>query len=353
MIPIGRRGAVPRFYNIMDKNIYLDNGYINIEYILKYPVPFIFCVGGRATGKTYGSLKYVLENNIKFLYMRRTQSQTDLINRAEFSPFKSISRDTGIQVTTSPITKYNSAFYRASIEDDKLVPDGAPIGYTLALSTVSNLRGFDMSDCEILIYDEFIPEKHERPLKNEAQAFFNAYETINRNRELSGIPPLKVLCLANANTINNPIFTELGIIDKVFSMEKSGQVVSINVNRGYAIILLSASPISAMKKETALYKLTTGSDFEKMAIDNSYNIDFQRQTVNLIEYSPLFVVNGVTVYRHKSKLLLYVTEHKSGGAHDIDERLYKKQYAAMLAELDARGLVNYENLALKDRLTNI
>ena len=46
----------------------------------------------------------------------------------------------------------------------------------MALSTVSNLRGFDMSDCTLLIYDEFIPEPHERPLKNEAAALFNAYE---------------------------------------------------------------------------------------------------------------------------------------------------------------------------------
>ena len=316
-------------------------------------MPFIFCVGGRGTGKTYGALKYVLENDIKFLYMRRTQSQADLINRPEFTPFKAVSRDTGELITCSPISKYNSAFYRAKYEDDKIIPDGLPIGYTLALSTVSNLRGFDMSDCELLIYDEFIPEKHERPLKNEAQALFNAYETINRNRELVGEKPLKVLCLANANTITNPIFEALNIIDKVYTMENNNQVVSINESRGFAVVLLSDSPISKLKQDTALYRLTSGSEFESMAIGNSYNVDFNRARVNLVEYAPIFTVNGITIYQHKNKMELYATRHKSGGAVDIDTRLYRKRYAPMVLEYDARGLIQYENLSVREALTEI
>ena len=338
----------------MDKNIYLENGYLNIEYILKYRVPFLFVVGGRGTGKTYGALKYTLENGVKFLYMRRTQAQADLINRAEFSPFKSITRDTGDIIISLPVTKYNSAFYRAKVEGDKTIPEGAPIGYTIALSTVSNLRGFDASDCELLIYDEFIPEKHERPLKNEAQAFWNAYETINRNRELTGAQPLKVLCLANANTITNPLFDALGVIDKVYAMEKSGQVVSINESRGYAIILLSESPISERKRDTALYKLTSGTDFASMAIDNSYNVaDYTPQSINLIEYIPLITVEDITIYKHKSGAGYYVTRHASGGAISIDTRLYKKEWARLMIAADARGLVIYESLALKEVLTTI
>lgn len=337
----------------MDKNIYLKNGYLNIGYILRFNVPFIFCVGGRGTGKTYGALKYVLDNKIKFLYMRRTQSQADLINRDEFSPFKSICRDSGDIIISKPITKYNSAFFRATQDGETVIPEGAPIGYTLALSTVSNLRGFDMSDCDILIYDEFIPEQHERPLKNEAEALFNAYETINRNRELNGCRPLKVLCLANANTINNPVFNALGIIDKVYSMEKSRQAVTINESRGYAIILLSESPISNHKRDTALYKLTRGSEFENMAIGNSYNVQFNKESVNIIEYVPLFTVQGITVYQHKNNARLYVTTHKSGGAREIDTKLYKKQYAPLLSDYDARGFVFYQNLSLREILTQI
>ena len=338
----------------MDKRLYLKSGYLNVPYILHYNVPFIFVVGGRGTGKTYGALKYVLESETPFVYMRRTQSQADIISKPEFSPFKTVSRDTGIMVTSQPITKYNAAFYRAEQDGEKLIPAGAPIGYTMALSTVSNLRGFDASDVQIILYDEFIPEKHERPLKNEADALFNAYETINRNRELSGRPAVKLLALSNANTLENPIFQQLDIIDKVYKMQKSGQTVTINENRGYAVVMLSESPISEAKDKTALYRLTRGSEFEQMAIANSYNIDFTRPAaIDLIQYAPICTVEGITIYQHKSLPRLYVTLHKSGGAAQADPRLYKRQYAQKIIEMDARGLIDYESVSVRDKLLNI
>lgn len=338
----------------MDRKLYLNNGYLNVPYILHYNVPFIFVVGGRGTGKTYGALKYVLESGTPFIYMRRTQSQADIISKPEFSPFKTISRDMGIAVTSQPITKYNAAFYLADLDGDKAIPAGPPIGYTMALSTVSNLRGFDASDVEIIIYDEFIPEKHERPLKNEADALFNAYETINRNRELSGRAAVKLLALSNANTLENPIFQKLEIVDKVYKMQKTGQTVTINEARGYAVVMLTGSPISTAKDQTALYKLTRGSDFAAMSIDNSYNIDFERPAViDLLQYTPVCTVEGITIYQHKSAPRLYVTLHKSGGASEADPRLYKRQYAQKVLDMDARGLVDFESVAVRDRLFSI
>lgn len=55
-------------------SIYLDNGYVDIEKIVNYNLPFNFIVGGRGTGKTYGALKYAYEYNIRFMLMRRTQA---------------------------------------------------------------------------------------------------------------------------------------------------------------------------------------------------------------------------------------------------------------------------------------
>ena len=71
-------------------SIYLKNGYVDIERILNYRIPFNFIIGGRGTGKTYGALKYTYENDIRFMLMRRTQAQCDLINKPEFNPYKVI-----------------------------------------------------------------------------------------------------------------------------------------------------------------------------------------------------------------------------------------------------------------------
>jgi len=74
-------------------NIYLESGYLNIAKILGKKLPFNFIIGGRGTGKTYGALKHVYNTGTRFMLMRRTQAQCDLINKPEFNPFKTLCRD--------------------------------------------------------------------------------------------------------------------------------------------------------------------------------------------------------------------------------------------------------------------
>ena len=318
--------------------LYDSNGYLNIEKIIGSGQPFIFVVGGRGTGKTYGMLKYVLDNNIPFIYMRRTQAQADIINKPEFSPFKSLEDE--YLIASKPLTKYNSGFYHAHIEDDQIITDGAPVGYSLALSTVSNLRGFDMSDVQILIYDEFIGERHERTMKNEAGALFNCYETINRNREIKGCNPLMLVCLANATNLSNPIFDELGLVNRAVKMQQTGRECSIMQNKGIALYILNASPISNKKKDTALYRLTRGSEFYGMAIDNNFNVSTDMiKSVNIKEYKPVIKCENLTIYRHKSGGGYYITTFTSGAVETIKKEIFKTIYGkALLTKLYTKRL---------------
>ena len=64
--------------------LFTDDGYINMEAIINTKLTFIIIVGGRASGKTYGALKYCLDHDKKFILMRRTQSQIDLISSRNF-----------------------------------------------------------------------------------------------------------------------------------------------------------------------------------------------------------------------------------------------------------------------------
>ena len=56
-------------------SIYLKSGYLDVEKILSYKLPFNFIIGGRGTGKTYGALKTAYINDIRFMLMRRTQAR--------------------------------------------------------------------------------------------------------------------------------------------------------------------------------------------------------------------------------------------------------------------------------------
>lgn len=287
--------------------LYDKDGWLNIENILSIPTPFIFVVGGRGIGKTYGAIKYVIENNKKFMLSRRTQKQADLIASPEFSPLKSPCEDLGIDWECASLMQQCSGIYTECNGEMVLS------GYTSALSTLSNIRGFDSSDVMIWIYDEFIPERHERLLRYEGEGFLNAYETINRNRELKGEPPLKFLGLTNSNDLSNPIFEVLDLVDVAEKMQNRGKEVYINSNRGITIIMPRQSPISEMKKKTALYN-AVGSDsrFTEMSISNEFETEICVMSKNLNEYKILVSVGKMHIYEHKSNGTFYVSAHKNG-----------------------------------------
>lgn len=316
--------------------LYQDNGYVNIKAIKDLHLPFNFIVGGRGTGKTYTALKEQYESGEMFILMRRTQAQLDTISRKEFSPFKTINRDIGSNIGVVSVSKYNGAFYNM-IEGDKpglQIPDGPAIGYTCALSTIANIRGFDAQDVKTLIYDEFIPEKHERPIRNEGQAFLNAYETINRNRELKGADPLQVIAMANSNDLANPIFLELGIAAKVEKMVRAGKEISIDRARGIGVFLLRNSPISNIKNNTALYKLTAGSEFQSMAIDNIFAHENSARiySADLRQYKPIVAVGELCVYKSKGVNGYYCSTHLSGsppmyGTGEIERKRFARDFS--------------------------
>lgn len=314
--------------------IYNKEGYFEVGNVLKTKLPFLFVVGGRGTGKTFSSLKYVIEHNIKFIFLRRTQSQVDLLNKQEFSPFTPIANYLGINIVSVPLSKYNVGFYKAEVsEEGKLSPVGPCLGYSMALSTISNLRGFSAEDVELMIFDEFIPERHERPIKEEASALFNAYETINRNRELQGRDPLQLVCLSNSNEAGNPVFTELKLISKVELMKKKGQIYSLDYDRGIGIFMLDNSRISKEKQDTALYRATKGSEFEQMALFNEFE-EFKTDLIRpmpIKEYKPICSVGEITFYKHKSDNTYYCTTMKFGdpesyGADQTDRKRWYRKY---------------------------
>lgn len=325
-------------------NIYLDSGYLDIPAILHFNQPFTFIVGGRGIGKTYGALKYIIEEKISFMLMRRTQTQTDLINKPEFSPFKSIADDLNRDIAVSSNSKYSAIVYL----------DDEPLGYTCALSTISNMRGFDASNVKILVYDEFIPERHERPIKGEGAAFLNAYETINRNRELKGHPPLQCLLLANSFNIGNDIFMEMGLVNIAARMQRDGQQIYVNNQTGICLIMPNNSCISEAKAGTALYKATKDGTFNKMALGNefAYDNDDNIGTRPLKEYKPMVTIGGITIYKHKSDRGYYITEQDNGSkvkynTDTVDLKRFLKKYGVGLFNAYMADRITFQNMLTK------
>ena len=123
--------------------LYNSLGYANMrDIILQSETPFILVIGGRGTGKTYTSLLTLLEEQIPFIYLRRTSAQMELVSREEFSPIVRIGSDLGMSLVCAPLSKYASGVYMLG-DDGK--PLGGAIAYNMALSTIANARSFDAS----------------------------------------------------------------------------------------------------------------------------------------------------------------------------------------------------------------
>lgn len=302
------------------KNLYLENGYLNFSQIVDNEYPFSFVIGGRATGKTFGALRYAAEHYQQtgetFIYMRRTKSQADLISTEFFNPFKPVNTEYGWEIEAFSVAKGVNGFYQCARDPDsgKRSPFGGCMGVIAAFSTFSNFRGFDASTVDLVIYDEFQRNAGERSIRDEGFALLNVFETVNRNRELIGRPPVKLICLSNANSISNDVYIDLQLVGPSEQMRKTGKNQWYLPERGIALYDLSDSQISRKKKDTALYRMDAGGRFTDMSLNNEYE-DYDTSMIRsepLKEFRPLVKIGEICIYQHKSDRRYYASFHEAG-----------------------------------------
>lgn len=346
-----------------------SDDFINIYDYADEDYPFQIFIGGRGVGKTYSALSGAVGEECanKFIFMRRTGNELDILLDSDsgegVNPFKPINKDFGRNIGMRKIVKNMAGIYERETEPDtgKLIHVGAPLGYGVALSTLSSIRGVDFSDCTDWIYDEFIPEKHVRKIHGECDALLNAYETVNRNREFSGEPPIRLWLLANSNDIYNPIFVGLGIVSEAEKMLRQGKVHKYLKERGLAIhILPPKESFKEKKAQTALYKLTKGTSFYDMSLGNqfAYN-DFSLIGYRkLVGYTPVCSIDNAFVYRKKGDNEYYISyatarcpAFKTAEAQDVIR--FRQQFGCMLQPYFVAGRLYFESYELKEKILNL
>ena len=313
--------------------------------IKSYGCVFNLIIGGRGTGKTFSALWDQIESGRNFVFLRKNQVQLDMIMKPGFTPFEPLNNELGYDIEVKPRGQKMAVVTQHNNE----------IGYMLALSAISGIRGFDASGVKDIIYDEFIHELHEKPMRGEFEAFANAYETINRNREINGREPVRCYLLANSNSLESDILLGLGLVDKLRKMRKKKKQVFIDSKRSLLLVDLFSSPISQLKKETALYKLTAGSEFAAMALENEFSHDRtdKIKSMPLAEYVLEVEVGELYFYRHKSRRgEYYISFQKRGDGKEYIEplgegkkRLKKQYFRYYLAHVNNKIL--FDNMTAK------
>ena len=326
--------------------IIADNGYLNVPAIIDAGYTFNIILSGRGVGKTFGFLKRLRDDaeadRGRFAYIRRLQTQIDICGKAEFNPFKRLDQVYHTETPVKAISKYSSGFYN---KDKKL------LGVGLALSTFGSLRGFDGSDITSILFEECIPKEGEHRLKEEASMLWDAYETINRNRELEGQPATRLYCIGNSNNTAADLLVDMGLVSRVEKMKEKGIPIYQDKTRSLQLIVLGSSSVGERKRQTALYRfLGDESGYTSAALDNDPDEEWgaRNRSRPLQEYRPIATVGELTIYEHKSRPEFYISFHRSGnppryGTGPMDLDRFRVRFRAKLRDGILRDRVIYES----------
>lgn len=287
--------------------LYTQDGWVNWDYIVRQTKAFCMVVGARGTGKTFGLMRWLLHQRRPFLYVRRLKSQLDICATIDANPFRAI--NDADKDTIRPFRKNGMIrFCRTQVDDKgKEYPTGDPVAIGVALSTFQSMRGMDFSNINTIVFDEAVPNIGQKPIKEEFSAFLNLYESVNRNRELTGAQPVQCFLLGNANKLSNPYYTGWQFMRTALHMLDGHQQMWRSEDGSRIMLLLRDSPISAKKAETSLYKNAT-NDFLTMATDNAFRVDPSRiKSLPLSQCRYVRSVGELGIYALKDSSCYYIS----------------------------------------------
>ena len=345
----------------------LDDTYYHIlTDLLLYPSAWAYFVWSkRGPGKTYSALWMCFYNDIKFIYMKRTDKDVNLIltNRSdEFdaSPYKDLKRDKHINVVGVKEDDGIGGFYLADKEGN---PEKL-LCYVLSFNKVQAYKGFGFSECEFIVFDEVIPQKGERVKRSEGENLLDLYMTVSRDRQKRGRRPLKLLMFANAEEISTPVTNELEIIDDMADLNASGQPTLLN-DRGILLHHITNEEVPIKESEMeGIYNGMKGTAWWDKAFGGYFSgNDFTNVSKRSIKRSkPLLEIKHKThtfyVYHNEEKDRYYMCSIPSKCSYTYDlnrENEQKKFYLDFQIDLmDAciNERMKFEKYSMYDLIAN-
>lgn len=321
--------------------------------IKKYPdALFIIVYGGRGTGKTYSGLNAVIEDKTKFTFIKRTLEDIKVLtagNRigtkheegdaiVDMSPFKPLNRDKGWNIRAYSTFPGMGGFFKCDKANN---PVGDPAGYITALSGVNKVRGYDLSDTEVIIFDEFCPPAGTRVSKNEGEEILDMYRTISRDRLHRGLSEPRLWAFANADDIVCPLIEAGNLINVVAEMTMNNQEYCYIPEKRTLLHKLKSSPeFMAVEEKSAIYQFAgLDSTWTKKSLGN----DFSHNDFSMIGKTQMknMICEARVFYKNKYHFVYYSQET---GQRYVTYSNYNKQsfYDYDLNKIiDSRSFADY------------
>ena len=233
--------------------------YWDVDRTLSHNCLFNFIISARGGGKSYGSLKRVVDNYLKgkrngrrreFVYVRRTEEEMrSLCISRGGRLFNAVRREFPGHVLTA--------------EAKLMSCDKDVFGYALPLSTAHKAKSDSFPFVDTIIFDEFIAPKGGRYLPDEITKFLELYETVARPG--TDHPDVTVLFLGNAVSQTNPYFEYFRL-----AFPYAGEFRKFGANKDILVQDVSVPVLQEAKKQTRFGRIIDGSEYADYAIDNKW-----------------------------------------------------------------------------------
>lgn len=238
-------------------------------------------VDDRSIGKTFSFKKHLLKRFLKhgeqFIYLRRTQTELDLIDKESFFTEEMLRQSfdgfimgevkTTSRMTTIEFTAIGYENCLIEITGRKIMFNGKVLCYMKALSTWVKLKGSEYDKVMTILFDEVLIDKtskYSSYLPNEVEALLKLVWSVFRKRL-----GCKIYLLSNSTNPNNPYFVWL----KLSGQENKKRFVHKKTYRA----LIEFPPNRAMKEEgeeNPLFALMSNTTLIETDVNNEFQEDY-------------------------------------------------------------------------------
>lgn len=192
----------------MKKDVY--GKFYNPTRLLSYGRPLNFTIGSRSIGKSTGwaikLIKDFMEKGRMFIYVRRTQDETQLTAPGYFDNAVDILRGFGYDIKD---------FY---YQGEKYYLNGELCGFAIPLSLQQKYKSANYSRVFYILYDEFMVmpggSRYLGGATNasfEVEAMTSLYQTVDRGIGRAFRNETIIIFVGNAGTFFNPFFINYGV----------------------------------------------------------------------------------------------------------------------------------------------
>lgn len=316
--------------NKSPKEIFTDGYYHFRQDLERYPDAFMYAVWSRrGPGKTYSFLRYCIDEDAFFIYMKRTNDDVELLCtgadnpdlKADMDPFVPLNRDFGWHIKPKLIKQGIGAFYNT---DDEGKTIGAPLGMIISLSKVKAVKGMDLSRAEFICFDEFIPQATEITRKREGEAFADFIMTAMRDKIKRG-QKMKVVLFANAEDISTPITNAFEMVDDMAELAFRKESHYYNRSRKILYHHITQQEIPLKEElQDGMFLLMRGTAWAQKAFFGDFaNNDFSNiKTLSVKNMQCLHRIRyknkDLYVYRRPTDNMHYMTYSKGPYVYDWD-----------------------------------